>query len=114
MDKFRPVILIPQTAVSQDATGQYVMTVNNQGVVVQKYVTIGDVVGSQHIAVSGVEEGDRVVTIGQQKLQNGQQVNVSETNMPDEQRPVAASAQQAGKGNKCLPNSLLTARVLRW
>ena len=98
MDKFRPVILIPQTAVSQDATGQYVMTVNNQGVVVQKYVTIGDVVGSQYIAVSGVEEGDRVVTIGQQKLQNGQQVNVSETNMPDEQRPVAASAQQAGEG----------------
>ncbi len=82
LDKFRPVILIPQTAVSQDATGQYVMTVNDQGVVVQKYVTIGDVVGTQYIAVSGVEEGDRVVTIGQQKLQNGQQVNVSETNTP--------------------------------
>lgn len=82
MDKFRPVLLIPQTAVSQDATGQYVMTVTNEGVVVQKYITVGDVVGTQFVVISGLNEGDRVVTIGQQKLQNGQQVNVSETSMP--------------------------------
>ncbi len=84
LDKFRPSLLIPQTAISQDATGQYVMTVNPQNVVVQKYVTIGDVVGNQYIVIAGLEEGDRVVTIGQQKLQNGQQVNVSEVSTPDE------------------------------
>ncbi len=83
MDKFRPALLIPQTAVSQDATGQYVMTVTKEGVVVQKYVQVGDVVGTQYVVISGLNEGDRVVTIGQQKLQNGQQVNVSETNAPD-------------------------------
>ncbi len=83
LDKFRPVILVPQTAISQDATGQYVMTVNDNNTVVQKYVTIGDVVGNQYIVISGLNEGDRVVTIGQQKLQNGQQVNVSEVNSPD-------------------------------
>ena len=83
MDKFRPVLLIPQTSVSQDATGQYVMTVNNEGVIVQKYITVGDVVGTQYVVISGLNEGDRVVTIGQQKLQNGQQVNVSETSAPD-------------------------------
>lgn len=91
MDKLRPVILIPQTAVSQDATGQYVMTVSDQGVIVQKYVTIGDVVGSQYIAVSGLNEGDRVVTIGQQKLQNGQPVNAQEANAP-----ALATAQEGG------------------
>ena len=84
LDKFRPSLLIPQTALSQDATGQYVMTVDPQGIVVQKYVKIGDVVGSQYIVISGLEEGDRVVTIGQQKLQNGQPVNVSEVSTPDE------------------------------
>ena len=84
MDKFRPVILVPQTAISQDATGQYVMTVNPQGVVVQKYVTIGDVVGNSYVVISGLQAGDRVVTIGQQKLQNGQQVNVSEVNTPED------------------------------
>ncbi len=92
LDKFRPVLLVPQTAVSQDATGQFVMTVNPQNVVVQKYVTIGDVVGNQYIVISGLEEGDRVVTIGQQKLQNGQQVSVSEIAIPDE-TPKAQPAQ---------------------
>jgi len=77
MDKLRPVILIPQTAVSQDASGQFVMTVNNDNVVVQKYVTLGDVVNGQYIVVSGLEDGDRVVPVGQQKLQNGLKVNVS-------------------------------------
>ena len=84
LDKLRPMILIPQTALSQDATGQYVMSVNNQGIVVQKYVKTGDVVGNNVVVVSGLEDGDRVVTIGQQKLQNGQQVNVSEVNTPGE------------------------------
>ena len=92
LDKLRPALLIPQTAVSQDATGQFVMTVDPQNVVVQKYVTIGDVVGNQYIVISGLEEGDRVVTIGQQKLQNGQQVNVSEVSMPEE-APKAQPAQ---------------------
>lgn len=83
LDKLRPALLVPQTAVSQDATGQYVMTVTKEGAVVQKYIKVGDVVGSQYVVISGLNEGDRVVTIGQQKLQNGQQVNVSETNAPD-------------------------------
>ncbi|MCQ2410479.1 MAG: efflux RND transporter periplasmic adaptor subunit [Elusimicrobiaceae bacterium] len=77
MDKFRPVILIPQTAVSQDASGPYVMTVNNDDVVVQKYITLGDMVNGQYVVAAGLEDGDRLVPIGQQKLQNGQKVNVS-------------------------------------
>lgn len=76
-DKLRPVILIPQTAVSQDASGQFVMTVNSEDIVVQKYVTLGDVVDGQYIVVSGLEDGERIVPVGQQKLQNGQKVNVS-------------------------------------
>ena len=81
-DKLRPVLLIPQTAVSQDATGQYVMTVTPQNTVLQKYVTLGDMADGQYVVLSGLEEGDRVVTIGQQKLQNGQPVNVSELAVP--------------------------------
>lgn len=77
-DKFRPVLLIPQTAVSQDATGQFVMTVNPENIIVQKYVTLGDMVDGQYVVVSGLESGEKIVTIGQQKLQNGQQVSVSE------------------------------------
>ena len=77
-DKLHPVILIPQTSVSQDATGQFVMTVSPENQIVQKYVTLGDMVDGQYVVVSGLNEGERIVTIGQQKLQNGQPVNVSD------------------------------------
>ena len=77
--KFMPSILIAQTAVAQDASGQYVMTVNAENVVVQKYITVGDVVENQYVVLSGLEEGDRVVPVGHQKLQNAQKVNVSES-----------------------------------
>ena len=79
------------------------MTVTNEGVVVQKYVKLGDVVGSQYVVISGLNEGDRVVTIGQQKLQNGQQVNVSETNAPDYAPTTPKAAEkttQTNEGNK--------------
>lgn len=77
MDKFRPVILIPQTAVAQDSTGQYVMTVTPANTVVQKYITVGDMLEDKYVVVSGLEEGDVIVPVGHQKLQNGQQVTVS-------------------------------------
>ncbi len=98
-DKLRPVILIPQTAVSQDATGQFVMTVNPENIIVQKYVTLGDMVDGQYVVVSGLESGEKIVTIGQQKLQNGQQVTVSELSpvtVPEKQtdpQPEPVSAQ---------------------
>lgn len=91
LDKFRPMILVPQSAVSQDATGQYVMTANAQDTIVQKYITIGDTVGQNYVVISGLDEADRVVVVGQQKLQNGQKVTVSE------QSATPATAVQAGE-----------------
>ena len=78
LDKFRPMILVPQSAVSQDAAGQYVMTVDETETVIQKYITTGDSVEQNYVVVSGLNDGDRVVVTGQQKLQNGQKVTVSE------------------------------------
>ena len=97
LDKFRPMILVPQASVSQDAAGQYVMTVDANNTIVQKYITIGDVVGTNYVVVSGLEDGDRVVTIGQQKLQNGQQVTVSEVataDTPTADEPTSAPTAQ--------------------
>ena len=94
MDKFRPVILIPQTAVAQDASGQYVMTVNADNTVLKKYVTVGEMVEDKYVVVSGLEEGDRIVPVGHQKLQNGQQVNVS-----GEEAPVLPTALSVAPAN---------------
>lgn len=94
-DKFRPVILIPQTAVAQDAAGQYVMTVTPENAVLQKYVTTGAMVGNKYIVISGLEEGDRIIPVGHQKLQNGQKINVSENQTS--LRPEAEEASGAQK-----------------
>ncbi len=95
MDKFRPVILIPQTAVAQDSTGQYVMTVTPDNTVLQKYITVGDMVEDKYVVVSGLEEGDRIVPVGHQKLQNGQQVNVSSEDAANLPALSTASAQDS-------------------
>ena len=97
-DKFRPVILVPQTAVAQDATGQYVMTINAENVVVQKYITTGDSIENKYVVLSGLEDGDRVVPIGHQKLQNGQKVNVSES-------PVTAELSAKAQGEEAAPKT---------
>lgn len=80
LDKLRPMLLIPQTAVAQDAAGQYVTTVDEANTVGQKYVTLGDMLEGQYIVISGLEEGERIVPIGQQKLQPGMQVNTNSMN----------------------------------
>lgn len=95
-DKFRPVILIPQTAVAQDAAGQYVMTVTPENVVLQKYVTTGAMVGNKYIVISGLEEGDRIIPVGHQKLQNGQKINVSESQTSPRPEAEEASGKQDG------------------
>lgn len=95
LDKLRPMILVPQTAVSQDNIGQYVMTVNDQGLVEQKHITTGDMVDSQFVVVSGLKDGDRVITIGQQKLQNGMPVKATEITIPD----ASTSSETTEEGN---------------
>lgn len=85
LDKLRPAILVPQASVSQDGNGQYVMTVDSNNTVVQKYITVGDMMDGQYVVVSGLQDGDRLVTIGQQKLKNGDKVNVSEVNTPEDE-----------------------------
>ena len=100
LDKLHPVLFVPQTAVSQDATGQYVMTVTPNDTIVQKYITTGDMVDGKYIVVSGLEEGDRVVTSGQQRLQNGMKVNVSEINAPDRKTPTTNQKENSLQENK--------------
>ena len=99
LDKLHPVLSVPQTAVSQDATGQYVMTVTPDNTVVQKYITTGDMVNGKYIVVSGLEEGDRVVTMGQQRLQNGMKVNVSEMTAPDRTTPQDNAQEKTEENN---------------
>ena len=67
-------ILVPQAALAQDEHGSYVMTVNDEGIVMQKRVTLGDIIGDKQVALDGLNFGDKVIVQGLQKVRDGQKV----------------------------------------
>ncbi|MFA5040558.1 MAG: efflux RND transporter periplasmic adaptor subunit [Bdellovibrionales bacterium] len=68
-------ITLPQTAITYNPYGDtvYVATKNDKGAIVaiQTFVKLGAARGDQVAIVSGIKEGDEVVTSGQLKLRNG-------------------------------------------
>lgn len=70
-------LLIPQAAIAQDEHGNYVITVNDENVAEQKRVILGDVIGDKQIVTAGLNEGDKVIIQGLQKVRNGQKVKAS-------------------------------------
>jgi len=73
------VLTIPQTALSEDVHGTYVMTVKKTGdgdkyIVEQKYIKLGDIVDDYQVVLSGLEENDKVVVEGLQKVHSGGEV----------------------------------------
>ncbi|MGC9150565.1 MAG: efflux RND transporter periplasmic adaptor subunit [Microbacter sp.] len=67
----QPMITVPQTAVMVDTNNQqYVYVVNKDGHSVHKQIIqVGEVVGNGDVAVtSGLTKGDKVVTEGNQKI----------------------------------------------
>ena len=68
-------LLVPQVALSADVNGTYVMTVNQENIAEQKYVKLGDVVEDNQVVLSGLNESDRVIVQGLQRVKNGSKVN---------------------------------------
>lgn len=67
-------ILVPQAALAQDEHGSYVMMVNEEGIAMQKRVTLGDIIGDKQVALDGLNFGDKVIVQGLQKVRDGQKV----------------------------------------
>ena len=70
--------MVPQAALAQDEAGNYVYTVNEDGVAEQKRVVLGDIIGTEQVVESGLSADDKVIIQGLQKVANGQKVNASE------------------------------------
>lgn len=68
-------LLVPQAALAQDQHGNYVVTVNEEGIAEQRRVELGDVIGDKQVVLNGLSSDDKVVVQGLQKVQNGQKVN---------------------------------------
>jgi membrane fusion protein, multidrug efflux system len=84
-------ITLPQTAVTYNPYGTIAFLVEKQGtdnkgnpklVAKQVFVTTGDTRGDQVAVLSGIKEGDTVVTAGQVKLHNGSPVVVNNEVQP--------------------------------
>ncbi len=84
-------ITVPQTAVTYNPYGDTVYVVREKGkgpdgkpvlAVQQTFITVGPTRGDQVAILSGVKEGDTVVTSGQLKLRNGSAVVINNSVQP--------------------------------
>ena len=78
-------ITLPQSAITFNPYGNTVYVVDSSGekpVAKQVFVTTGTTRGDQITVLSGVKEGDEVVTAGQIKLRNGAPVKVNNEIQP--------------------------------
>lgn len=77
-------ILLPQEALIRDAKGNAsVYLVNENSVVEVRPISVGRIHGVSWVVLSGLHEGERVVTSGLQKIRPGQAVKV----LPSESAP---------------------------
>ncbi len=84
-------ITLPQTAITYNPYGNTVFLIKDKGpdpegnqqlVAEQRFVTVGQTRGDQVAIISGIEEGELVVTSGQMKLQNDTPVVINNTVIP--------------------------------
>lgn len=68
-------LLVPQRAVSELQGGYQVAVVDGDNKVKVRTVTVGDHVGSQWIITNGLNQGEKVVAEGVQKVRTGARVN---------------------------------------
>jgi membrane fusion protein (multidrug efflux system) len=72
------VLAVPQAALQVDQAGPYVLVVGSGDKVEARRVTLGASEGTQAVIQDGLEEGERVIVEGIQKVRPGMAVTASE------------------------------------
>ncbi len=80
-----PALLVPQSSVLEDMQGRYVFVVTDEDTVARRNITLGQRHGVDWVVGEGLEEGDRVIVNGIQKVRSGMTVTA---------RPVASATGQ--------------------
>ena len=75
IDTRHDVIAVPTTAIQRGANGLFVWIVNADSVVEPRPIMVGPASGDLTVIEKGIDEGERVVTDGQYKLQVNARVN---------------------------------------
>lgn len=73
LEALKPVehVLIPQAAVQRDQRGEFVLLVNDQQMVEQRYIVTGNTVETAFIVLEGLREGESVIVEGLQRVRPG-------------------------------------------
>jgi membrane fusion protein (multidrug efflux system) len=89
--------LVPAGAVQQDAQGKFVLVIGADNKVQRRNVTAGEQIEQSIAITAGLQDGDRVIVEGGQKVRPDQVVRpTSEGTQQSAQRP--AAPQQQGNG----------------
>jgi RND family efflux transporter MFP subunit len=86
-------LLVPDAAIGTEQARKYVLVVDADNTVRQKYVTLGELNGDLRIIKSGIAADDHVIVDGLMRARVGQKVKPQEK--PPEQRDGAAAAVEA-------------------
>ena len=74
---YENVIIVPQNAVIEERNEKSVFVVKD-GIAVKRIVRLGAAQGDKVVVVDGLEEGDRIVVLGQRELEDGKPVHIVE------------------------------------
>jgi len=88
-----PSLLVPLAALQTDQAGRYVLVVNGENQVEQRRVATGQEQGTEIVIQSGLQESERVIVEGLQKVRPGQMVAPNEATAANQ--PASASDQPA-------------------
>ena len=71
-------LLVPETALSTDLGGRYLMLVDDKGLAQRRYVTPGQLEEDKmRVVLEGLEPGERFITEGLQRARPGMPVSVA-------------------------------------
>ncbi|MCC6931958.1 MAG: efflux RND transporter periplasmic adaptor subunit [Deltaproteobacteria bacterium] len=82
LQTIKNAILLPESAVGINQNNRYVFTVNEQGIVEELTVSVGQLEGNLRVISHGLQADDYVVTVGIQRVRGGMKVNVEEKDLP--------------------------------
>lgn len=71
-------LMLPASALQQDADGYFILKVNKDRQVESSRITLGGQIGQHYVATSGAEAGDQVIVAGMQRVRPGMQVVIGE------------------------------------
>ena len=97
----RPVLLVPERAISFDQSKKFVYVVDGSNKVSYREVELGKQVLNERVVESGLQPGDRVIVDGIQRVQPEDIVTATE--LPAAENPVVVGANGPGADHENMP-----------